>query len=68
MLKIFVHNDRNNENGNKLRTYRQYKYVLSCSSYVKSVKSVKNRIFRRTLSAGEACDYCAVSQSMHSQS
>ena len=29
-----VHNDRNNENGNKLRTYRQYKYVLSCSSYV----------------------------------
>ena len=42
-----VHNDRNNENGNKLRTYRQYKYVLSCSSYV---KNVKNRIFRRTLS------------------
>ena len=32
-----VHNDRNNENGNKLRTYRQYKYVLSCSSYVKTV-------------------------------
>ena len=35
-----VHNDRNNENGNKLRTYRQYKYVLSCSSYVKNVKTV----------------------------
>lgn len=31
-------NDRNLENGNKLRTYRQYKTTLCTSSYVKLVK------------------------------
>ena len=33
-----VHNDRNCENGNKLRTFRQFKSYLQASSYVKSVK------------------------------
>ncbi|VDI71128.1 Hypothetical predicted protein [Mytilus galloprovincialis] len=33
-----MHNDRNCENGNKLRTFRQYKSYLQPSSYVKSVK------------------------------
>ncbi|VDH92990.1 Hypothetical predicted protein [Mytilus galloprovincialis] len=42
-----VHNDRNCENGNKLRTFRQYKSYLQPSSYVKSVKF---RDYRRTLS------------------
>ena len=42
-----VHNDRNCENGNKLRTFRQFKSYLQASSYVKSVKF---RDYRRTLS------------------
>lgn len=33
-----VHNY--NENGNKLRSYRQFKYVLSCSSFVRNAKTV----------------------------
>ncbi|CAG2208271.1 unnamed protein product [Mytilus edulis] len=40
-----VHNDINCENGNKLRTFRQYKSYLQPSSYVKSVKF---RDYRRT--------------------
>ena len=42
-----LYNDRNEENGNKLRTYRKYKNCLTASSYV---KTVSNRQYRRVLS------------------
>ena len=42
-----LYNDRNEQNGNKLRTYRKYKNCLTVSSYV---KNVSNRQHRRVLS------------------
>ena len=42
-----LHNDRNLLNGNKLRTFREYKSFLSVSPYV---NTVKNRTYRKVYS------------------